>query len=783
MPRLLFCAFLLCFPLVSYANESSAWPKMMKFEQGEIVFYQPQPNSLNANRLYFDMAIAIKLKNNKEHYGALQMQCRLDIDSNNDSALCSDFKIVTINFPALNAKQKKAFAKIVMTHIANRSVLLSKTRLESSLQIAKIESMRAKQEFVFSPPSIYFTTKPTALILIDGKPRLKKLLNSNLKQVLNTAFILLYQQDSGYYLLAGNHWLFSPKLEGKWQKTDKPPKEIALMMPNNNQEKIMQQEINNIIVSTKPAALIQFDGQPKFVRLEKTNLLYAKNSKDNVFMQTNPLSYFILLSGRWYQATQLASNGNWQYVPPGLLPKAFKSITNDSQKSNVLASIPGTNQAQDAVIKNHIPQTAIVKKSQTTIEVSYDGLPQFKKITNVGIRYAINADKPVFEINGLYYANDAGIWFVANSPTGKWGVTSSLPETIYDIPPENPYYYTTYNYVYGEQDDEVYVGYTPGYENSYIYGGNVIYGTGYDYTGWVGNRYYGYPITWGFGFNYYPHYGWYPIAPNARSIWFGTRLASNKLTHLKKQQNRWFGTNTMAIRQNVAGNRLNNLYKQNIYRRWPNETVRLKNQVNNYIGQKFKVQRRQNQKLTHRLDKLNLKQAKKAIIKPQARINLKNLNTNKDKQWPSQTLSNKTSLQALDKTKLGNIDPMQLQQLNKTQALQKEQLRQYNQQQAHNKAQREQQQRLIREKEKQRQARKNNIYAGRDGNVYKNQNNQWQRITNNGWQQVSKTPHLNRNRNARNYSNRRYQSRQMNRGQGVRRSSGSVRRGGGGRRR
>jgi hypothetical protein len=52
------------------------------------------------------------------------------------------------------------------------------------------------------------------------------------------------------------------------------------------------------------------------------------------------------------------------------------------------------------------------------------------------------------------------------------------------------------------------MGYTPGYENAYIYGPTVVYGTGFYYNPWFNGFYYPRPWSWGFGFGYNPYVGW-----------------------------------------------------------------------------------------------------------------------------------------------------------------------------------------------------------------------------------------------------------------------------------
>ena len=98
---------------------------------------------------------------------------------------------------------------------------------------------------------------------------------------------------------------------------------------------------------------------------------------------------------------------------------------------------------------------------------------------------------------------------MAGAPQGPWQVADKVPDEIYTIPPSNPHYNTTYVYVYDSTPDVVYTGYYPGYVNSYVYGGCVVYGTGWYYPPYVSPYVY-YPCypTWGFGVGWNPWTGW-----------------------------------------------------------------------------------------------------------------------------------------------------------------------------------------------------------------------------------------------------------------------------------
>jgi len=105
----------------------------------------------------------------------------------------------------------------------------------------------------------------------------------------------------------------------------------------------------------------------------------------------------------------------------------------------------------------------------------------------------------VIKLGDRYYCCHQAVWYVADTPTGPWQVADKVPDEIYAIPPSNQHYNTTYVHVYDATPECVH-GVYPGYVNSYVYGGCVVYGTGWYYPPYISPYYYHpwYP-TWGMG--------------------------------------------------------------------------------------------------------------------------------------------------------------------------------------------------------------------------------------------------------------------------------------------
>jgi hypothetical protein len=218
--------------------------------------------------------------------------------------------------------------------------------------------------------------------------------------------------------------------------------------------------------------------------------------------------------------------GPWKYIPGDNLPADLAKIPEDSEMGTVLYAVPGTDVVKEAVLDAQIPQTATVDRKKATLTVEYDGDPRFEPIPSTNMTYAVNTATPIVELNGTYYACDEAVWFVSNSAMGPWQVATSIPDTVYTIPPESPIYNVTYVRIYDSTPNVVYVGYTPGYSNTYVYNTTIVYGTGYWYPGWYGYYYYPRPVTWGYHVRWNPWYGWgvgfsYGYGPYRFTIGYG----------------------------------------------------------------------------------------------------------------------------------------------------------------------------------------------------------------------------------------------------------------------
>ena len=163
---------------------------------------------------------------------------------------------------------------------------------------------------------------------------------------------------------------------------------------------------------------------------------------------------------------------------------------------------------------NSIPQTATIDRKKAAIQVEYAGEPKFEKIGDTNLEYAVNTGKTVFKAGTKCLPSTRGFGTRPAPPNGSWTVSVQPPQEVDKIPPGNPRYSARYVKVYDSTDDTVTVGYTPGYTGSYVDNGTVVYGTGYNYSGYSApDAYIPPPSTYGYAAAYNPYAGSWGYQP------------------------------------------------------------------------------------------------------------------------------------------------------------------------------------------------------------------------------------------------------------------------------
>ena len=497
------------------------WPQEITTDKGSVIIYQPQPESLNEDKLKSRAAVSIELNGAESPvFGAIWFTAQLKIDRDERTSTIANINITNVRFPESGNKKYEKLTILLEKEIPKWDLTISMDQLISSLEIEDQRNIQATKINTL-PPEIIFVEKPAILISIDGEPEMRSVPSRSLKRIINTAFTIIYEPgEKIYYLNADkNTWYVTKDLMGEWTVGSDIPRGISELAPEEPEdteelmtditgEKIKPGPPPIIIVRTKPAELISSTDKAEFKPIEgMTELLYMSNTDSDVLMDINSQSYYVLLAGRWYTSKKM--QGEWKYVPGKSLPEYFSKIPEDSNMGSVLYAVPGTRIAKNAVLDAQIPQTAAIKRSQANLQVEYDGLAIFQPIDGTTLSYAVNTATPVIKVtSNEYYAVDDGVWFTANNANGQWHIATKIPNIIYTIPANSPVYNVTFVKIYKVEPEVVYMGYTPGYTYTYIYGSSIVYGTGYYYPGWYHTWYYPHPATWGYHARWNPYMGW-----------------------------------------------------------------------------------------------------------------------------------------------------------------------------------------------------------------------------------------------------------------------------------
>jgi hypothetical protein len=493
------------------SSADDTWPKQFVSGGNTFSIYQPQIERWQWNELQARAAVGLETAASPQpRFGVIWFSALTNVDKESRMVTLQDMSLFKIDFPG-TPDEGIDYASALNNALPSQPIQIALDRLQANLEVTKVIGRRQQVPVKNTPPRIVYSPRLAVLVLTDGKLVLRQVQGTPLMRAINTRALLLLDTSSGtYYLWLLNRWVQAPAFEGPWTAATSAPAALETTKQQAIADKqvsvddftppvkqaLEQGQLPVIYTSTAPAELIQTEGPAQFQPIATTQIFDVSNTASSLFFYRTTQQYYVLISGRWFRARALS--GPWAFVEPSTLPGDFAQIPLNHPKGAVLASVPGTAEAKQAVIANGIPQTATIART-ARLTVTYDGSPQFTPITGTGLSYARNAPLPVIQVDPTYYmALQDGVWFVSSSPARTWLVATSVPPVIYTIPPTAPLYYVTHVYVYGSTPQVVYTGYTPGYYGMVVTPSNlVVYGTGYVYPAWAGTVWYPLPATYG----------------------------------------------------------------------------------------------------------------------------------------------------------------------------------------------------------------------------------------------------------------------------------------------
>jgi hypothetical protein len=512
-------------PAPASAPVAPSWPRVLDRDGNHIILYQPQLKSWQKYReLVADTAISITPQGGQQILGVISWKADTIANVSTRTVYVHDIEVLSSRFPSLDPAQDAAMQQRVHQIYPTMTFTISLDRMIASLEKSStpVESIPVSPEI----PTIFVSTVPAISLMVNGKPVLAPIEGTTLQYVVNTNWNLFYD-NTNYYLLTGKMWLKSKEIAGPWVVTTKLPVDMAKLPKNQNWDDVLKavpppagtQTAPKVFVTEKPAELIVFQGPPVYAPIPGTNLSYATNTQNTLFIHKPDKQLYVLISGRWFRAGSLEAP--WVYAGNDL-PADFAKIPAGRSYSVALVSVPGTQVASDAVLLSQVPTTAVVNRAaaEASVKVIYTGAPQFVAITGTTMYYAVNTANRVIRVGDVYYLCYQAIWFVSRSPAGPWKTADTVPQIIYTIPSSSPMYNVTYVIVSNPTPTTVQTSYSSGYLGVFVLGmavgAIVVYGTGYYYPPYIyyGPRYpiyYPYPYTYGCAAVYNPYTGFYGV--------------------------------------------------------------------------------------------------------------------------------------------------------------------------------------------------------------------------------------------------------------------------------
>jgi len=477
-------------------TEDIGWPRQLSKDGATLVYYQPQLDEWSDyKQLKCRMAFALTAPGQAQVLGVASLTANTIVDSSSRTAFLRDINVTSVRFPAADPATASRMDLLFRSMLPSGGEPISIDRVMAMIERDKIpaQSVAVKND----PPVVYYSASPAILLIVDGEPVLAPVEKTGLEFLVNTNWDVFYEKASkAYFLLTPRGWVTASALNGPWSPTQKLPADMGKLPAGENFDDVKRMvparapsgAVPEVFYSNVPAELLLLRGSPVYSTIPGTRLLYVTNTDGDVFVDNASRQFYVLLSGRWFRADTLG--GPFTYAGDSL-PADFAKIPANSPKSSVLAAVPGTQQAADAVMLAQIPTTAVIDKAKAEAEakVTYDGQPQFKPIEKTALQYAVNTDAKVIKSGDLYYLCFQGVWFISSTPSGPWKTADSLPAVIYTIPPSSPVYNVTYVTQYNATSTTVESSHTAGYFGMFVVGmaigATIAFGTGYYYPPFI----------------------------------------------------------------------------------------------------------------------------------------------------------------------------------------------------------------------------------------------------------------------------------------------------------
>jgi hypothetical protein len=400
-------------PAAAQTAPDGGWPRSYTApDGGRIVLYEPQIASWD-NQQLLTLYAAVSYTpagSGTAMVGTIKVEADTRVSVEDRLVDFSSFRILESNFPNASKEQTAAAVAAVKASVPLGERVIALDRVLAYLDTSTIRPNNI-EGVIADPPAIFYSTRPAILINLDGDPIWSPIRDNDLKFAVNTNWDLFdYAPSQTFYLRNESTWLKAPALTGPWTAAGTLPPSFAKLPADDNWAdvraalpggSISPSAMPTVFVSARPAELILVQGEPEYEPVPGTSLLWVSNTESDVFRLGMNGAVYFLVAGRWFSSPGFT--GPWTFATPSL-PADFARIPLEHERSRVLASVPGTPQAAEAVLLAEVPQTARVnKKTVKAPDVEYQGSPDFQPIDTTTVARAVNTVKDIFQVGERDY--------------------------------------------------------------------------------------------------------------------------------------------------------------------------------------------------------------------------------------------------------------------------------------------------------------------------------------------------------------------------------------------
>jgi hypothetical protein len=473
-------------PAPALDDGETLWPQVSLADGTTFVLYSPQFTSIVGVQGSARAAFSAAREGEAPVYGSVTFTASLDNDLSSGLIHVSDMLVQ--GAVRADGKDPSSTVAVLQRMLMGANFTVQRSAVLENMDLAAMRG--AASALAMTPPAVRVVDHAAVALVLDGPPVLRGIA-PGLGVAMNTPSLLAFESttQSWFTRVGTSTWLRSTSWKGPFVPGSGPAADAAraieAVLPTRAPGVAPPPapapgQVPEVVVLTQPTVLVAIDGGPDLVQVAD-GIYGVRNAGCDLFTSADGNTWWLLASGRWFTTGNLMA-GPWTRLDPASLPTAFARLDPKGSWGHVLASVPGTLSAKDAVYQQSIPHVATLDraKARSMAKVAWiGGAPRFMPIDGTSLTLAANATAPVVQCNASYFLCTDGAWCVAQAPTGPWDLCDAVPESIYAIPASSPAYGTTFVRVVNATPQSVTFAFTAGYANSFIDGGVVCYGTGF----------------------------------------------------------------------------------------------------------------------------------------------------------------------------------------------------------------------------------------------------------------------------------------------------------------